>query len=938
MRQQDTRPEITAPGQAERAQRDGEARFQALVQALHSAVALVDERGAFVLVNQAFRRMFEIPEDADILNVNSRDWAQWRVFDEHGVLLPVDEHPVRKAALTGRAVRNQLVAVRSPTARDPLWLLISADPVLDERGLVERLVCTYYDITERKAAEEAVRQSEQRLRLFIDHAPAAVAMFDRDMRYLAASRRYLRDYGLDEGADLTGRSHYEVFPEIPERWKEIHRRCLKGAVEQAHEDSFPRGDGRVDWVRWEIHPWTDALGEVGGLVLFTEVITDRKLAQLALEESDRRKTEFLAVLSHELRNPLAPIRNSTHLLERAPAGSEQARRAREVIGRQVEHLTRLVDDLLDVTRISRGKVDLQIQRVDLRDVIRRSVEDARTLYERAQVELVFELGPAPVWIDADPTRIAQVIGNILHNGQKFTPAGGAVTVRLETEGGAVHVRIRDTGAGMEPGREASMFAQFAQGEQGLARSKGGLGLGLSLAQSLVELHGGTVAAHSEGLGRGTEFTVSLPLAPGAGSHPRAGEPARGTRRTSSSSRTTRTPPRPWPRSWRSTPPRAHREERPLGAGAGARRAARGDPLRHRAARRRRLRGGEAGAGGARPGRRPPHRADRLRPARGPRACQGGRLRRPRREAARSGGPGELVERRDVRARDPRRPPRQLRDVPEPQVLAAGVDALAPNRGSRLADGLGQRQEPPRRLDVQRLHQPAFHHHHAQAPRLRLRVRRHHAARLVHLLRGGPEGGVGGGDGPRVDERLAVEAEVAPLAAGGLEARLVGEVEVHPVERGRGPWARAASTMRPRLTSTSARPGAGRARRSFVEVRRARHETRHPGRGGGHRGGGEDAAGRLDHAPERQRGRRASGVEEPGCLQHLLRPLHLGEQHRVHRRPGGQLPDPRAPRAWRGRSPAGRARAGRSRPPRAPPRPGPAPAPWRPAPPRPPGRG
>jgi CheY-like chemotaxis protein len=183
-----------------------------------------------------------------------------------------------------------------------------------------------------------------------------------------------------------------------------------------------------------------------------------------------------------------------------------------VIGRQVDHLTRLVDDLLDVTRISRGRIELQRARVDLRDVVRSTCDDFRPLFERGTLQLRLEPMPDPVWIDADATRLAQVLGNLLNNAAKFTPAGGIVTVRVEASGGRAEVSVRDTGVGMELGEIKRLFEPLAQAPQGLARTRGGLGLGLALSKGLVELHGGSIQARSDGLAHGSEFLVRLPLA------------------------------------------------------------------------------------------------------------------------------------------------------------------------------------------------------------------------------------------------------------------------------------------------------------------------------------------------------------------------------------------------------------------------------------------
>ncbi|HEX9051056.1 MAG TPA: response regulator [Anaeromyxobacter sp.] len=248
-------------------------------------------------------------------------------------------------------------------------------------------------------------------------------------------------------------------------------------------------------------------------IAFVLDISERRRAEEALREADRRKDEFLAILSHELRNPLAPIRNSVYLLSRVDPGSPQAARARQVIERQSIHLTRLVDDLLDVTRISRGKIELRPVRLDLREVVRKTADDVRSMFDQRSVELEVELCDGPLWVNADPTRISQVVGNLLHNAMKFTPPNGEVVVAARSAGDRAEVVVHDTGIGIDPAELEHMFEPFAQADRTLARSQGGLGLGLALVLGLVRQHGGDVTARSEGLGHGAEFRVTLPLAP-----------------------------------------------------------------------------------------------------------------------------------------------------------------------------------------------------------------------------------------------------------------------------------------------------------------------------------------------------------------------------------------------------------------------------------------
>ena len=239
-------------------------------------------------------------------------------------------------------------------------------------------------------------------------------------------------------------------------------------------------------------------------------VTELVGAQEALRETARRKDEFLGMLSHELRNPLAPIRNSIFVLERAAAGSEQAVKARTVIKRQAEHLSRLVDDLLDVTRIARGKIELHRTRVDLRQVASLAAEDFRHLLVERGVELRTALPDEALWVEADATRVTQAIGNLLHNAAKFTRSGGEVTLSLRDAGPHVELAVRDTGVGLDPSLLAHVFDPFFQGHGTIARTDGGLGLGLAVVKAVAELHGGSVRAESPGAGAGATFVLRIP--------------------------------------------------------------------------------------------------------------------------------------------------------------------------------------------------------------------------------------------------------------------------------------------------------------------------------------------------------------------------------------------------------------------------------------------
>jgi two-component system CheB/CheR fusion protein len=284
-----------------------------------------------------------------------------------------------------------------------------------------------------------------------------------------------------------------------------------------------------DGVSWSI---AKGMGFVGVTAVALHVGLRRALAEeraafAALRASDERKGQFIAMLSHELRNPLAPLRHALWLLDRSPADSDQATHARATLARQVLHLTRLTDDLLDATRVSRGKIQMQRSRVDLVDAVRQSVEDHRALFAARQVTLAASLPAVPVWVDADRTRLGQVLGNILWNAAKFSDPGGRAEVEVFREpGGAIAIRVRDDGIGIPEDVLPHIFEPFVQADRSLDRTRGGLGLGLSLVKALVELHGGTVQARSDGPGCGAEITVRLPLSPEQPVLSRAPVPAR----------------------------------------------------------------------------------------------------------------------------------------------------------------------------------------------------------------------------------------------------------------------------------------------------------------------------------------------------------------------------------------------------------------------------
>jgi PAS domain S-box-containing protein len=270
---------------------EAEARFRGLFEMMAQGVVYQDASGAIVDVNPAAERILGLSRD-ELLGRTSRD-RRWRTVREDGSPFPGEQHPAMLALSRGQSVSDVTMGVFDPRAHTLRWILVSGTPIFrpgEERP--HQVFTTFVDISESRRAKQALAESEQKLRLFIENVPARIVMLDREMRYLAASRRWLSDYQLDEAAIL-GRSHYEVFPEIPERWKAIHRHCLSGATESCDEDPFHRADGRVEWVKWEIRPWRCADGAVGGIIIATELVGERKKAQEALRASEELKRAVL---------------------------------------------------------------------------------------------------------------------------------------------------------------------------------------------------------------------------------------------------------------------------------------------------------------------------------------------------------------------------------------------------------------------------------------------------------------------------------------------------------------------------------------------------------------------------------------------------------------------------------------------------------------------
>ena len=480
--------------------------YRVLVEAMNEGAATLGDDGAILYCNSRFARMLDMPIERVMGSViHERVPACLR--DEFAALL--------RSTDDGES-RAELVMLGRDDHEIPVYLSVSA--IHDDGQRVHCLVVT--DLRAQKRNEQIVA-AERLARSVLEQAADAIVVCNENGRIIRAS---------GSAAELCGRNPLlepfeEVFPvllttpEVPEVPDGVLARVMRGEVFHAVPAWLVRSDGRRADLLLSATSLRGSGDRTIGFVLTMVDVTRHRRAENALRQSeamlreaDRRKNEFLAVLSHELRNPLAPIKNGLYLLGRVPPGSDKAKRAQIVIERQVNHMIRLIDDLLDITRITQGKTRLRKERVGLNDLLRHTAEDHRSLFAKSNVRLAVEIDGPPLYVEGDPIRLAQIIGNLLSNAAKFTLSGGRTTLSLaRMDEGMAAIRVRDTGTGIAPEVLPHLFEPFVQADKTLDRSPGGLGLGLALVKGLVELHGGDVSVHSEGDGQGTEITVRLPL-------------------------------------------------------------------------------------------------------------------------------------------------------------------------------------------------------------------------------------------------------------------------------------------------------------------------------------------------------------------------------------------------------------------------------------------
>ena len=419
------------------------------------------------------------------------------------------EEELRRAQASGR-FEDEGWRIRKDGSR--FWANVIITPLYEPTGELAGFAKVTRDLTLRRQQEERLRASEERLRLLIESVrDYAIFMLDPDGTVAGwnSGAQAIKGYAAHE---IIGR-HFSAFytPEDQRAGKparELEIALERGSLED--EGWRVRKDGTLFWANVVITAVRDPAGKLIGFAKVTRDMTDRRRLG-ELERSSRRMSEFLAMLAHELRNPLAPIRNAVTVMQLETLASPALRNSRDIIDRQLTHMTRLVDELLDVGRLTTGKVKLRREKVLFGGVVGRSVEMARPLMEARGQQLRVELPPQGVYVNGDGTRLTQILQNLLVNAAKYTPDGGQIALEVKVADGFVDTRVSDTGRGIDTAELERIFELFMQGDNSASPNESGLGIGLTLARSLAQLHGGTLEASSAGIGQGSTFMLRLPL-------------------------------------------------------------------------------------------------------------------------------------------------------------------------------------------------------------------------------------------------------------------------------------------------------------------------------------------------------------------------------------------------------------------------------------------
>ncbi len=492
---------------SEEALRQKAEELQTLIDTLPIGIFIAhDTQNQQVSGNNAIRDLLRLPvkQTAPKSPQGCQYPTHFRVCKD-GVEIPDNQLPIHRAA-TGERISNEEIQVVLDDSTI-LDFLIFAAPLFDPTGQPRGAVGGLVDITERKTAEKELLLATERFHVALKDSNIVVFNQDLDLRYT-----WVHNPALGYAAhEVIGKQDCDLLerPEDAERLEEVKRGVLQSGVSQ-HTEVILQHQGVDYYYDLRVDPAFSPNGEICGITCAAIDVTQRKHSEQSLVNADLRKNEFLAILAHELRNPLAPLRNGLQLMSIAKDDKAVVEHVRVMMDRQLTQLVRLVDDLLDISRIKQGKLELQKNKITLQEVIDSAVETCKPTLEQMEHALNITMPSRAIPVDADLTRLAQVFMNLLNNAAKYSDPKSTITLTVEPHGNEVVVSVKDNGIGIARDHLPFVFEMFSQVQASLHRSQGGLGIGLSLVKQLVHMHGGTIEARSDGLGCGSEFTVRLP--------------------------------------------------------------------------------------------------------------------------------------------------------------------------------------------------------------------------------------------------------------------------------------------------------------------------------------------------------------------------------------------------------------------------------------------
>lgn len=493
--------------------------YRSILENVSSGVALIDNKGMFLLYNQEFLRLFGLSEQSTIINVNDQKWSDWQVFNENLELLHVDQHPVRQAAIKGTAVKNQLVGVRLPSGGDLSWMLVSAQPLINSDGNVERIICTYQDVTEHRLVDIALRKSEDRLRLALEAAELGTWDLDIASGKIIHSLRHDQIFGYKElqkeWTFETALSH--IIPEDRQKFLDASNNPDKPG-ELSLEARILWPDGSIHWISSLGRKQFNSRGQAVRIIGVVADITERKMAEKALKENEEHlrelntsKDKFFSIIAHDLKSPFTSIIGFSDLLVEKIHNKEY--NDVELYSKMILKSSWLAMDLLtnlfEWSRLQTGRLEYIPGELDLISVIRETINLMNITADQKSITITSQL-PDKLNVEADKYMISSVLRNLISNAIKFTYPGGKIEVSTEIATGDVVVTISDNGMGISLEGIRKLFRMDASYSLMGTQGEEGTGLGLLLVKDFITKHGGSICVESKA-GLGSKFSFSLPL-------------------------------------------------------------------------------------------------------------------------------------------------------------------------------------------------------------------------------------------------------------------------------------------------------------------------------------------------------------------------------------------------------------------------------------------